>query len=66
MNILGQALNMPIVTYGPGDAHLDHTKDEHIEIGEYLAGIQVYKEAILKLIELHNKAGNQKPPLSLP
>jgi LysW-gamma-L-lysine carboxypeptidase len=64
MNILGRALNMPIVTYGPGDSHLDHTKDEHIEIGEYLAGIQVYKETILKLIELHKKAGNQQPPLS--
>jgi len=64
MNILGRALNVPIVTYGPGDSHLDHTKDEHILISEYLDGIQVYKETILKLIELHEKAGNQKPPLS--
>lgn len=64
MNILGRAMNMPIVTYGPGDSHLDHTKDEHILISEYLDGIQVYKETILKLIELHEKAGNQKPPLS--
>jgi LysW-gamma-L-lysine carboxypeptidase len=63
MNILGRTLNVPIVTYGPGDSHLDHTKDEHIEISEYLTGIQVYKEAILKLIELHNKTGNQKSPL---
>jgi LysW-gamma-L-lysine carboxypeptidase len=64
MNILGRAMNMPIVTYGPGDSHLDHTKDEHIEIGEYLTGIQVYKETILKLIALHKKAENQQPPLS--
>jgi LysW-gamma-L-lysine carboxypeptidase len=64
MNILGRALNAPIVTYGPGDSHLDHTKDEYILISEYLDGIQVYKETILKLIELHKKAGNQKPPLS--
>jgi LysW-gamma-L-lysine carboxypeptidase len=55
MNILGHAMNMPIVTYGPGDSHLDHTVDEHIDIAEYLAGIQVYKETILKLSELHNK-----------
>jgi acetylornithine deacetylase/succinyl-diaminopimelate desuccinylase-like protein len=24
MNILGKAMNLPIVTYGPGDSHLDH------------------------------------------
>ena len=64
MNILGRAMSMPIVTYGPGDSHLDHTKDEHILISEYLDGIQVCKETILKLIELHKKAGNQQPPLS--
>jgi LysW-gamma-L-lysine carboxypeptidase len=57
MNILGRFMNIPIVTYGPGDSHLDHTKDEHIDIGEYLAGIQVYKETILKLSELHKKSG---------
>ena len=54
MNILGHAMNMPIVTYGPGDSHLDHTTDEHIVISEYLAGIEVYKETIMKLAELHN------------
>jgi len=59
MNILGRAMNNPIVTYGPGDSHLDHTKDEHIDINEYLAGIQVYKDTILKLSELHKKSGNQ-------
>jgi [amino group carrier protein]-lysine/ornithine hydrolase len=53
MNILGHAMNLPIVTYGPGDSHLDHTVDEHIDISEYLAAIEVYKETILKLSELH-------------
>ncbi|MEM2099337.1 MAG: M20/M25/M40 family metallo-hydrolase [Candidatus Bathyarchaeia archaeon] len=57
MNILGRAMNIPIVTYGPGNSHLDHTKDEHIDIREYLAGIEVYKETILKLSELHKKNG---------
>jgi len=55
MNILGHAMNMPIVTYGPGDSHLDHTLDEHIVISEYLDSIKVYKETLLKLVELHNK-----------
>lgn len=54
MNILGHAMNLPIVTYGPGDSHLDHTLDEHIVINEYLDSIQVYKETLLKLAELHN------------
>jgi LysW-gamma-L-lysine carboxypeptidase len=59
MNILGRAINLPIVTYGPGNSHLDHTIDEHIDISEYLTSIQVYKETILKLSELHEKTGNQ-------
>lgn len=53
MNILGRAMNAPIVTYGPGDSHLDHTKDEHIVISEYLDSIQIYKQTLLKLVELH-------------
>jgi LysW-gamma-L-lysine carboxypeptidase len=61
MNILGKAMNLPIVTYGPGDSHLDHTLDEHIDISEYLNAIQVYKETLLRLAELHNsKNGNQQ------
>ncbi len=55
MNILGKAMNLPIVTYGPGDSHLDHTLDEHIGIKEYLDSIEVYKETILRLAEFHNK-----------
>ncbi|TRO50487.1 M20/M25/M40 family metallo-hydrolase [Candidatus Bathyarchaeota archaeon] len=58
MNILGRAMNAPIVTYGPGDSHLDHTKDEHIVLSEYLDSIQVYKETLLKLIELHKNQKN--------
>ena len=59
MNILGKAMNLQIVTYGPGDSHLDHTLDEHIVVKEYLEAIEVYKEALLKLSELHcNKSCN--------
>jgi [amino group carrier protein]-lysine/ornithine hydrolase len=54
MNILGKAMNLPIVTYGPGDSHLDHTLDEHIDVSEYLNSIAVYKETLLRLGELHN------------
>jgi LysW-gamma-L-lysine carboxypeptidase len=54
MNLLGKAMNLPIITYGPGDSHLDHTVDEHIEIQEYLNAIAIYKETLLKLAEIHN------------
>jgi len=54
MNILGRAMNLPIVTYGPGESRLDHTIDEHIDISEYLDAIQVYKETLLKLSEIYN------------
>jgi LysW-gamma-L-lysine carboxypeptidase len=61
MNILGKAMNLPIVTYGPGDSHLDHTLEENIEVKEYLDAISVYKETIMKLAELcNNRAENQK------
>lgn len=57
MNILGRAIQAPIVTYGPGDSHLDHTKDEHIKIRDYLKSIEIYEKTILKLCELHAKIG---------
>ncbi len=59
MNVLSGAMKIPIVTYGPGNSHLDHTPNENIDIQEYLDSIQVYQETILRLIELH-KTGEPK------
>jgi LysW-gamma-L-lysine carboxypeptidase len=53
MNELGSAMKIPMVSYGPGDSHLDHTSDEHISISEYLSSIKVYQEAIPRLFDLH-------------
>lgn len=55
MNLLGKAMKIPVVTYGPGISRLDHTPNEHIDIQEYLDSIQVYKGAILKLLKLHHE-----------
>ena len=55
MNVLGNAMKIPVVTYGPGDSRLDHTPNEHVDIQEYLDSIQVYREAIMKLPELLKK-----------
>ncbi len=51
MNIVGPAWGCPTVAYGPGDAALDHTPDEHIVLDDYLRAIDVL-EAALKF--LHN------------
>ena len=53
MNILGNVLNIPVVTYGPGDPHSSHTTDERVYIPDYLAGIEVYKNALLHMVRLH-------------
>ncbi len=55
MNVLGNALKIPVVTYGPGDSRLDHTPNEHIDLQEYLASIQVYQKALTKLPDLMKK-----------
>jgi len=64
MNILGNAMKIPIVTYGPGDSALDHTPNENIEIQEYLESIKVYQNAIMKLSELLKK--DENPLLRVP
>jgi LysW-gamma-L-lysine carboxypeptidase len=55
MNVLGKALGIPVVTYGPGNSHLDHALNESIDIQEYLDSIQVYREAVTQLLKLHKK-----------
>jgi LysW-gamma-L-lysine carboxypeptidase len=55
MNLLGNALKIPVVTYGPGDSTLDHTPNEHINIQEYLTSIEVLTKALKKLPDLVKK-----------
>jgi len=52
MNELGSSMKIPMVSYGPGDSHLDHTANEHISVNEYLTSIRVYEEAIPRLFTL--------------
>ena len=49
MNVLGNTLKIPVVTYGPGDSRLDHTPNEHIDTQEYLDSIEVLKKTLTKL-----------------
>jgi LysW-gamma-L-lysine carboxypeptidase len=55
MNIFGLATGIPVVTYGPGDSHLDHTPHEHIFLEDYHQSIKVLKEALRRLVHLHNR-----------
>ncbi|MEM4611870.1 MAG: M20/M25/M40 family metallo-hydrolase [Candidatus Nitrosocaldus sp.] len=55
MNVLGNALNIPIVTYGPGDSHSSHSADEHVSIDEYIASIDVLKRTLYHLSRLHKR-----------
>lgn len=49
MNIVGPAWGCPTVAYGPGDASLDHTPDEHIVLDEYLRSITVLQAGLERL-----------------
>ncbi|MGQ0791237.1 MAG: M20/M25/M40 family metallo-hydrolase [Nitrosopumilaceae archaeon] len=55
MNVIGNQLNIPVVTYGPGDPHASHTIDEKVSIDEYLRGIEVLKKTLQHLKRLHDR-----------
>ena len=49
MNVLGNSLKIPMVTYGPGEPHVSHSKDERVEIQSYLTSIEIYNRALFIL-----------------
>lgn len=59
MNLFGSVRKTPIITYGPGDSHLDHTSNEKIPIKEYIDSIQILYTGLMKLQEMHDRI--QKP-----
>ncbi|MDW0202775.1 MAG: M20/M25/M40 family metallo-hydrolase [Nitrososphaeraceae archaeon] len=54
MNVLGNSLNIPVVTYGPGEPHVSHSKDERVEIQSYLTSIEIYNRALFHTSRLHH------------
>ena len=56
MNVMAERTSIPMIAFGPGDSKLDHAPNEHILIEEYLDGIAVLKEGLLRLKDLHVKA----------
>jgi LysW-gamma-L-lysine carboxypeptidase len=55
MNFVGPCWSgIPILAYGPGDSALDHTPNEHVELGEYHRSI-----AVLRGVLQHVMTGRQ-------
>lgn len=52
MNVVGPVWGQNIVAYGPGDSRLDHTPQEHIQIAEYLHGIDVLESVLRDQLSL--------------
>ena len=49
MNVFADAWDVPIVTYGPGDSGLDHTPNEHIDLGEYDRAVAVLENVATRM-----------------
>ncbi|MCX4820763.1 M20/M25/M40 family metallo-hydrolase [Streptomyces sp. NBC_01142] len=50
-NVVGRYWQVPTAAYGPGNSRLCHSVDEHIEIPEYLAAIDVLTDALPRLVD---------------
>jgi [amino group carrier protein]-lysine/ornithine hydrolase len=64
MNILGNACQIPIVTYGPGDPHSSHTMDERVSISEFISSIDVFNRALFHTSRLHHSRTKSKKVIS--
>ena len=49
MTVVGPAWNCPMVTYGPGDASLDHTPQERMNLEHYGRAIRVLRDVLVSL-----------------
>ena len=49
MTIVGPAWGCPMVTYGPGDASLDHTPEERIDLADYGRAIRILSRVLVAL-----------------
>ncbi|MFD9395787.1 M20/M25/M40 family metallo-hydrolase [Streptomyces sp. NPDC060000] len=46
MNVVVPHWNCPVAAYGPGDASLDHTDHEHIDLRDYRLSVDVLTDAL--------------------
>ena len=55
MNVIGNQLKIPVITYGPGDPHEAHTIDEKISLDEFVKGIEILNKSLYHLKRLHDR-----------
>ena len=55
MNVIGNQLKIPVITYGPGDPHEAHTIDEKVSIEEFVKGIEILKKSLHHSKRLHDR-----------
>ena len=46
MNVVCTRWRCPLIAYGPGDSHLDHTPDEHLPLDDYATAIATLRHFI--------------------
>lgn len=57
MNTYAHTFGIDAITYGPGDAKLSHTSDEHVSITEIFKCASILKSAVRELLEIRSKKG---------
>ncbi len=50
LNLVARVWGCPAVAYGPGDAALDHTPYEHLDLEEYEKGVAVLRAVLERLL----------------
>ena len=55
MNVIGNQLKIPVITYGPGDPHEAHTIDEKVSNEEFVKGIEIQQKSLYHLKRLHDR-----------
>ena len=63
MNVVAPMWDVPMLAYGPGDAALDHTPHEHLDLEEYEKAVTVLATAVKHLAESYS-AKNYSPDSS--
>ena len=59
MNVVAPVWQCPILAYGPGDAALDHTPNEHVHLAEYWQAVLVLEEALRGVVGMLGRTSSE-------